>query len=130
MRILFSILFVLLPTLAQAAPADDIWMSVLLDGRKIGHMHTTRAIRDGSVITSQKMEVELDRAGVKVGLSTGETDAETMDGEAGKIKKAGRTAGSLQANSVFPPCRAARGGILARRARTILSFPDIPKELQ
>ena len=81
MRILFSILFVLLPTLAQAAPADDIWMSVLLDGRKIGHMHTTRAIRDGSVITSQKMEVELDRAGVKVGLSTGETDAETMDGE-------------------------------------------------
>ncbi|HST27025.1 MAG TPA: transglutaminase-like domain-containing protein [Rudaea sp.] len=81
MRILLSILFVLLPILAQAAPADDVWMSVLLDGRKIGHMHTTRAIRDGSVITTQKMEVELDRAGVKVGLSTGETDAETMDGE-------------------------------------------------
>lgn len=81
MRILFSFLFVLLPTLAQAAPADDVWMSVLLDGRKIGHMHTTRAIRDGSVITTQKMEVELDRAGVKVSLSTGETDAETKDGE-------------------------------------------------
>lgn len=81
MRILFSILFALLPTLTQAAPADDVWMSVLLDGRKIGHMHTTRAIRDGSVITTQKMEVELDRAGVKVKLSTGETDAETQDGE-------------------------------------------------
>ena len=81
MRILLSMLFVLLPVLAQAAPADDIWMSVLLDGRKIGHMHTTRAIRDGNVITTQKMQVELDRAGVKVGLSTGETDAETMDGE-------------------------------------------------
>lgn len=81
MRILFTILFVLLPVLAQAAPADDIWMSVLLDGRKIGHMHTTRAIRDGSVITTQKMEVELDRAGAKVRLATGETDAETMDGE-------------------------------------------------
>jgi hypothetical protein len=81
MRILLSMLFVLLPVLAQAAPAGDIWMSVLLDGRKIGHMHTTRTIRNGSVITTQKMEVELDRAGVKVGLSTGETDAETMDGE-------------------------------------------------
>ncbi|MGH8090072.1 MAG: hypothetical protein ACREO6_01315, partial [Rudaea sp.] len=81
MRIVFSILFALLPVLAQAAPADDVWMSVLLDGRKIGNMHTTRVIRDGSVITTQKMEVELDRAGVKVGLSTGETDAETMDGE-------------------------------------------------
>jgi hypothetical protein len=81
MRILLSILFVLLPALAQAAPADDIWMSVLLDGRKIGHMHTTRAIRDGNVITTQKMQVELDRAGVKVSLSTGETDTETMDGE-------------------------------------------------
>lgn len=81
MRILLSMLFVLLPVLAQAAPADDIWMSVLLDGRKIGHLHMMRAIRDGSVITTQKMEVELDRAGAKVSLATGETDAETKDGE-------------------------------------------------
>ncbi len=81
MRIVFSILFALLPVLAQAAPVDDVWMSVLLDGRKIGHMHTTRVIRDGSVITTQKMEVELDRVGVKVGLSTGETDAESAKGE-------------------------------------------------
>lgn len=81
MRIAFSLLLVLLPTLAQAAPADHVWMSVLLDGRKIGHMHTTREIRDGSVITTQKMEVELDRAGVKVALATGETDAETKAGE-------------------------------------------------
>ena len=81
MRIVISFLLFLLPMLTLAAPADDVWMSVLLDGRKIGHMHTTRAIRDGNVITTQKMEVELDRAGVKVSLATGETDAETPSGE-------------------------------------------------
>ncbi len=81
MRILICLLFALLPTFALAAPTGDVWMSVLLDGRKIGHMHTTRVIRDGSVITTQKMEVELDRAGVKVNLATGETDAETREGE-------------------------------------------------
>ncbi|MBS0569227.1 MAG: transglutaminase domain-containing protein [Proteobacteria bacterium] len=75
-------LILLLPTLrVAAAPADDLWMSVLLDGRKIGHMHTTREVRDGSVLTTQKLEVELERAGVKVALSTGETDAETPAGE-------------------------------------------------
>jgi hypothetical protein len=81
MRTLTCVLFALLPLLACAAPADDVWMSVLLDGRKIGHMHIVREIRDGSVLTTQKMEVELDRAGVKVSLATGETDAETPDGE-------------------------------------------------
>ncbi|MGH8040781.1 MAG: transglutaminase-like domain-containing protein [Rudaea sp.] len=82
MRIFFLCLLLLLPNLcALAAPADDIWMSVLLDGRKIGHLHTTRTIRDGSVITTQKMEIALERAGVTVALSSGETDAETPDGE-------------------------------------------------
>ena len=81
MRIVISSLLSLLPLLASAAPAHDVWMSVLLDGRKIGHMHMTREVRDGSVITTQKMEVELDRAGVDVRLSTGESDAETPQGD-------------------------------------------------
>lgn len=79
-RLLLACL-VLLPILSLAAPADDTWMSVLLDGRKIGHMHTQRKMRDGSVITTQKMNVELARAGVMVALSTTETDAETPAGE-------------------------------------------------
>ena len=81
MRRLLIACLLLLPLFVAAAPADDIWMSVLLDGRKIGHMHTTREIRDGSVITTQKMEVELTRAGVTVALSTSETDAESPSGE-------------------------------------------------
>lgn len=81
MRFAAVFLLALLPLLALAAPADDVWMSVLLDGRKIGNMHVTRQVRDDSVITTQKMDVQLDRAGVKVDLSTGESDAETLTGE-------------------------------------------------
>ncbi len=99
MRIILLYLLLLLPNLcALAAPADDIWMSVLLDGRKIGHLHSTRAIRDGSVISTQKMEVALERAGVTMALSTGETDAETPDGK--PLAFASRTAISGIASTV------------------------------
>lgn len=81
MHRLLPVLLLLFSTFTAAAPADDTWMSVLLDGRKIGHMHTTRELRDGSVITTQKMNVELARAGITVALSTTESDAETSDGE-------------------------------------------------
>jgi len=81
MRHWLFVCILLVPTFALAAPADDVWMSVLLDGRKIGQMHVTRQVRDDTVITTQKMDVQLDRAGVKVDLSTGESDAETLAGE-------------------------------------------------
>lgn len=75
-------LLILVPAIAAAAkPADDTWMRVLLDGRKIGTMHTTRTVRGDHVITAQSMNVELDRAGVRVALASGETDTETRDGK-------------------------------------------------
>lgn len=80
-RFLVCCLLLLSALVAAATPPDDTWMSVLLDGRKIGHMHTTRQLRDGSVITTQKMNVELARAGITVALSTSESDAETPEGE-------------------------------------------------
>ena len=66
---------------AVAAPADDVWMSVLLDGRKIGSMHTTRKVAGAYVVTTQEMRVEIDRSGLKVALTSGETDEETLDGK-------------------------------------------------
>jgi hypothetical protein len=74
-------LVLLLPLLTVAAPTPDIWLSVLLNGRKIGQMHVHREVRDGSVITTQKMEVELARAGISVKVTTTESDAETESGE-------------------------------------------------
>lgn len=68
-------------SLAYAAPADDTWMSVLLDGRKIGNMHTTRAVDGAQVRTTQTMQIEIERSGLRVGMSTSETDEETVDGK-------------------------------------------------
>lgn len=65
---------------AHAAPPDDVWMSVLLGGRKIGSMHTTRQVHGDRVVTKQSMQIELDRAGTKVLLATSETDEETSAG--------------------------------------------------
>jgi hypothetical protein len=43
---------VCIPVLAHAAPAQETWMSVLLDGHKIGSMHTTRTVEGDRVITT------------------------------------------------------------------------------
>jgi len=78
---LFAALLCLLPLCAVAAADEDIWMSVQLDGRKIGQMHTLREVRGERVVTTQTLDVELDRAGTKMKLSTREIDTETADGK-------------------------------------------------
>ena len=79
-RILICLALSLADFAAAAAPVDDTWMSVLLDGRKIGAMHTMRKAEGDRVITSQAMDVQLDRAGTKIALATSETDTESRDG--------------------------------------------------
>ncbi|MDR3385660.1 MAG: transglutaminase-like domain-containing protein [Rudaea sp.] len=81
MHRIFFCVALLLPTIVSAAVTDDTWMSVLLDGRKIGAMHNTRKVEDDRVITSQTMDVQLDRAGTKIALASGETDTESSDGK-------------------------------------------------
>ena len=80
MRILLVLVLLAASTAAIAAPSDDTWMTVLLDGRKIGNMHLTRRVEGDRVITTQALSIELARTGIKVGLSSSETDAETRDG--------------------------------------------------
>jgi hypothetical protein len=79
--ILATVVMLLSTSSALAVPADDTWMSVLLDGRKIGSMHTTRKVEGDRVVTTQALDVQLDRAGTKVALKTSETDTETGDGK-------------------------------------------------
>ena len=64
-----------------AAPADDQWFTVLLDGRKIGSFESTREVRNGQVITSQTLDLSIERAGTAVGLTSKETTEETTDGK-------------------------------------------------
>jgi hypothetical protein len=66
---------------AIAKSSDDTWMTVLLDGRKIGNMHMTRRVEANHVVSTQALTVELSRAGIKVGLSSRETDTETRQGK-------------------------------------------------
>lgn len=66
---------------AHAAIPADQWMSVILDGRKIGSMHTSRSVHEGRVQTTQEMRIELERSGSKMALRTAETDIETADGK-------------------------------------------------
>jgi hypothetical protein len=81
MRLFLMLALLAASVFAYAAPSDDTWMTVTLDGRKIGNMHMTRRVENDRVISSQMLDVELSRAGIKVGLSSRETDTETRDGK-------------------------------------------------
>jgi hypothetical protein len=43
------------------AAAQDIWMTVMLDGQKVGNMHVVREQSGGEVITSQSLDVRFSR---------------------------------------------------------------------
>ncbi len=81
MRIFVSLVLLIVSAQSFAAPSDDTWMTVLLDGRKIGNMHMTRHVQGDKVITTQTLTIELARTGVKVGLSSSETDTESREGK-------------------------------------------------
>ena len=71
-----------LPSLAACAePPPDQWFTVLLDGRKIGSFESTRVEHGGRVVTSQILDLSIERAGVSVALSSRETSDETPDGK-------------------------------------------------
>jgi hypothetical protein len=65
---------------AQATPPSHQWFTVLLDGRKIGRFETDRDAREGRVVTTQSLDLVLERAGSSVALRSRETSTETPDG--------------------------------------------------
>ncbi|MGA8276931.1 MAG: transglutaminase-like domain-containing protein [Rhodanobacteraceae bacterium] len=75
----------LVASFARAGPPSPIWYTVLLDGRKIGSFESTREIRgEGAaarVVTRQKLDLVLDRAGVRLALGSDETSEESPTGE-------------------------------------------------
>jgi hypothetical protein len=90
-----------LPLFAQAAaavPAGDTWFSVLLDGRKIGSFENRREVEgvgaQQRVLTTQKLDLVLDRAGVRLALGTEETSEETPTGTPLAFSSVSRLSGS------------------------------------
>ena len=69
------------PSLVQIASPEDQWFTVLLDGRKIGSFESSRKVRGAAVVTMQKLDMTLDRAGSRVALRSAETSTETIDGK-------------------------------------------------
>jgi transglutaminase-like putative cysteine protease len=66
----------------DAAPVTDTtWMTVLLGGRKIGHLRIDRT-RDGNVVTTtQDLQIELDRSGHMTPMAVLTRSTETLDGQ-------------------------------------------------
>ncbi|MEP6939698.1 MAG: transglutaminase-like domain-containing protein [Rudaea sp.] len=123
-KTLLGLLLAVASGVVSAAPADDVWMSVLLDGRKIGSMHTTRKLVAATrVVTTQEMHIEIERSGLKVGLSTAETDEETPQGKPLRFESRTRISGieSVQSGTIREDGKAdivtSVGG--ARQTRTI-----------
>ncbi|HEY6941611.1 transglutaminase-like domain-containing protein [Dokdonella sp.] len=91
---LLALPFMILPIVALAAPPEDQWFTVLLDGRKIGSFEAKREVRDRTVHTTQTLEIELERAGVKVALGSSESATETIDGKPVAFSSTSRLSGS------------------------------------
>ena len=69
---------------AQAVPAestDTTWMSVLLGGRKIGHLRIDRENAGNTVTTTQTLSILLNRSGKTIPLSNMIRSVESTDGE-------------------------------------------------
>jgi hypothetical protein len=81
-RFLFC-LFLMLPAWpALAAPAhvDETWMSVLLEGHKIGAAHFSRTVDGDRVITMQSLQLKFERNGSPLKVENTETDVEDTRG--------------------------------------------------
>lgn len=79
---LFAVVLCCAPALpAYTTPNSDTWMTVLLDGRKIGHAHFTRTQATDKVTTRQKLHLEIHRDSSPLVIETQETDTESVTGE-------------------------------------------------
>lgn len=92
-RLLFAAL-IALPLLARATPPAEQWFTVLLDGRKIGRFESTRRVDGGRVETTQRLEITLERAGMRVSLGANESALETVDGKPLSFRSSSRLSGT------------------------------------
>ena len=92
-RYWFACLLVL-PFCAHAAPPAQQWFTVLLDGRKIGTFESSRVMHDSEVVTTQTLDLVLDRAGSRVALYSTERSTETSAGKPVAFHSASRLSDS------------------------------------
>ncbi len=101
--------FALLVFLSQnCLAADETWLRISLDGRKIGHLHSQREVVDDVVETRQAMRLGIDRDGTLIELLTEEETRESIEGQplgfSANMSMAGsvsRTQGSPSENGLW-----------------------------
>jgi len=63
-----------------ASPADTVWMTVLLNGRKVGHEEVQRAQQGDTVITTQTLVMDIERNHRRTPYINVSRNVETLDG--------------------------------------------------
>ncbi|HEU4670596.1 MAG TPA: transglutaminase-like domain-containing protein [Dyella sp.] len=66
---------------AARPPHQTTWMTVLIDGRKIGSLRVDRDYGEASITTTQTLSIELLRAGKPLRLKSVTSTSEGIDGE-------------------------------------------------
>lgn len=89
-----SICLLLAATAASAAETERNWYTVLLDGRKIGQFESVREAHRDRVVTTQSLDIVLDRAGMRLALGSSERAVETREGAPLSFRNATSLAGS------------------------------------
>lgn len=81
MRRLVPCIAVLLLLSQTCLAADETWLRISLDGRKIGHLHGQREVIDDVVETRQTMQLGIERDGILVELVSEEQTRESVEGK-------------------------------------------------
>jgi hypothetical protein len=63
------------------APVETTWMTVLLNGRKVGHEEIQRQHLDDTVVTTQTLVMDVERSGQIVPYTNVSHTVETTDGQ-------------------------------------------------
>lgn len=84
------------PTVEAGAPVEREWLRVLLGGRRVGVMETTRRDDGALVETTESMRIVLERDGSAVRLETTTTSIEAVDGTPLAFRSESRLSGQRQ----------------------------------
>jgi hypothetical protein len=81
MRLRCSLLVGCLCLAPLSALASDTWMTVLLDGQKVGNAHLQRDVSDGQVVTRQSLDLRVNRFKTPLLTHSDTRFVETVAGE-------------------------------------------------
>jgi len=67
-------------SMAESPQTETVWMTVLLAGRRVGHLQVERRLEGNTLTTTQTLLIELNRNGKTTPLHTVTRSVETADG--------------------------------------------------